>query len=388
MSSVASADRSQGEARFELLESQGRTILRVCGDWTVWTVGGLDAELRSRGGEAFIGAQVDVSQLGELDIAGAYLIDRTVRGGSPCGHTDAPQTLLGAHPTAERLLRATRAAARPCPVDPKREPGLLLLLERAGRGVLEAQRELMRILSFVGETLATIAGLLVQPQKIRWANTFTVMESAGLNALPIIATLAFFIGIVIAYLGARILQDFGATIFTVELVSYSILREFAVVITSVLLAGRTASSFTAELGSMKMRQEIDAMRVMGLSPMQALVAPRVVAMIFMAPLLTFLAMLAGLGGGMLVAWAALNISPVLFLTRIQDAIPPQSFAVGMLKAPVFAFMIAAIGCRHGLETGNDVGSLGRRVTTSVVQSIFFVVLLDAFFALWFLEIGW
>lgn len=375
-------------ASFEIAEQGGQTVLLPRGDWTVWTIGRLDAELRLRGGDRLIGGALDVSGLGEMDIAGAYLLDRTLRGGSPCGNTDAPVQVQGSHATAQRLLLAARSATRPCPVDPHRQPGWLLLLERAGRGVEEAREELLRILSFVGQTLAVIGGLLLRPQRIRWANTFTVMESAGLNALPIIAVLAFFIGIVVAYLGAKILSDFGASIFTVELVAYSILREFGVVITAVLLAGRTASSFTAELGSMKMRQEIDAMRVMGVDPMEALVAPRVIALTFMAPLLTFLAILAGLGGGILIAWAALGVSPVLFLTRIHESVPPEHFYVGMLKSPVFAFMVAVIGCRHGLQTGSDVGSLGRRVTTSVVQSIFFVVLLDAFFALWFIEIGW
>jgi len=379
---------SRDEARFELVERGGRPVLKVAGDWTVWTIGGLDAQLRARGGDLLIGAALDVSELKDLDIAGAYLLDRTVRGGSPCGHTNAPLELLGDHVSAERLLRTTRSATRPCPVDPKPEPGWLLLVERTGRGVEEAWRELLNNLSFVGQTLATIGWLLLRPHKIRWANTFTVMEGAGLNALPIIAVLAFFIGIVVAYLGAKILADFGASIFTVELVGYSILREFGVVITAVLLAGRTASSFTAELGSMKMRQEIDAMRVMGVNPMQALVAPRVMALTFMAPLLTFLAMIAGLVGGLLISWVALGISPALFVSRIQQGVPPEHFYVGMLKSPVFAFIVAVIGCRHGLQTGSDVGSLGRRVTTSVVQSIFFVVLLDAFFALWFIEIGW
>jgi phospholipid/cholesterol/gamma-HCH transport system permease protein len=214
------------------------------------------------------------------------------------------------------------------------------------------------------------------------------MEEAGLNALAIISLLSFFIGIVIAYLGARVLADFGASIFTVELVGFSVLREFAAVITGVLLAGRTNSAFTAELGSMKMRQEIDALRVLGVDPMEALVVPRVIAMLIMTPLLTFVAVLAGLFGGMLVSWLALDISPILFVNRIHDNIPIRHFWVGMIKTPVFAMVVALVGCRHGLEVGGDVASLGKRVTASVVQAIFLIIVLDAIFALWFMELDW
>jgi phospholipid/cholesterol/gamma-HCH transport system permease protein len=335
-----------------------------------------------------MGAALEVSRLAEIDIAGAYLIDRYLRGGSPCAHVGLDIEVQGSHPAVVRLLETVRGATRPCPTEPPRRAGWLLLLERTGRGVSEASAEFLHLLSFMGQTLLTLAGLLVRPDRIRWANTFTIMESAGLNALPIIATLAFFIGIVVAYLGASILGDFGASIFTVELVAYSILREFGVVITAVLLAGRSASSFTAELGSMKMRQEVDALRVMGLDPMHTLVAPRVLALVAMTPLLTFMAIAAGLAGGALISWGTLGISPALFLSRIQAGVPPEHLLVGMIKSPLFAFFIAIIGCRHGLQTGLDVASLGKRVTTAVVQSIFFVILLDAALALFFVEIGW
>jgi phospholipid/cholesterol/gamma-HCH transport system permease protein len=163
------------------------------------------------------------------------------------------------------------------------------------------------------------------------------------------------------------------------------LREFGIVITAVLLAGRTNSAFTAEIGAMKMRQEIDAMRVMGIDPMEALVAPRVIAMLIMTPILTFGAMMAGMFGGLIVAWGELGVSPQMFFARISETVPEQHFWVGMSKSPVFALALAVIACKQGLSVGGDVGSLGRRVTSSVVQAIFMVILLDALFALWFLE---
>jgi phospholipid/cholesterol/gamma-HCH transport system permease protein len=245
--------------------------------------------------------------------------------------------------------------------------------------------EIIELVSFFGETLAVLTRQVLNPRRIRWVSVVHTMEVAGLNAMPIIALLSFFIGLVVAYLGARILGDFGASVFTVELVAFSVMREFAVVITAVLLAGRTDSAFTAEIGAMKMRQEIDAMRVMEIDPMEALVVPRVMAMVVMMPILTFIAMMAGLFGGVLVCWAELDVSPAMFFTRISELVPAQHFWVGMSKSPVFALVLAVIGCKQGLSVGGDVASLGRCVTTSVVQSIFMVILLDAGFALWFLE---
>jgi phospholipid/cholesterol/gamma-HCH transport system permease protein len=197
----------------------------------------------------------------------------------------------------------------------------------------------------------------------------------------------FFIGAVIAFLGADLLTQFGAGVFAVELIGVSVLREFAVVITSVLLAGRSASSFAAEIGSMRMNQEVDAMQVMGVNPFQALVIPRLAALIVMLPLLTFVGMVAGLFGGMLVTWSQLSLGPAFFLQRLVDN--PDMFThmmVGLSKAPVFAIVVAAIGCRQGLAVSGDVESLGRRVTAAVVQAIFAIIFLDAVFALIYLEL--
>ncbi|MGE0829453.1 MAG: MlaE family ABC transporter permease, partial [Hyphomonadaceae bacterium] len=327
-------------ATFELIETGGERVLALKGDWTVETAPALDAELRRLGERIGPGAAVDVRELGLIDVAGAYLIDRTVRGGSPCENMEAPLSLRGEHEGAERLLGLARASVQPCPAQPKAHIGVMAMVERLGEGVDLYARETMRTLSFFGATLAALFRVLTHPSRIRWISVFNVMELAGLNALPIIAMLNFFVGMVVAYLGARTLADFGATVFTVELVGVSVMREFAVVITAVLLAGRTDSAFTAEIGAMKMRQEIDAMRVMGLDPMEALVAPRVIAMLIMTPILTFAAMIAGLAGGWLAVFTYLDTSPDMYLSRIQDGVPAQHFWVGMIKAPVFAVVLA------------------------------------------------
>ncbi len=373
------------EAAFEFQDEGRAPVLALRGDWTVDTISRLEHELREIATRLKPGAVVDVSSLGRMDLAGAYLIDRTFRE-SPAGD-QARIAIRGEHTNAMRLLQTARGAAAPAAEKPDHPQGLRGFFEVVGRHMTSIGHEIVDTISFLGETLVVLARLIVNPRRIRWVSIVHTMEVAGFNALPIVALLSFFIGMVVAYLGARILGDFGASVFTVELIAFSVLREFGVVITAVLLAGRTNSAFTAEIGAMKMRQEIDAMRVMDLDPMDALVAPRVIAMLVMTPILTFAAMMAGIFGGMLVCWGELDISPAMFIGRVAEVVPAQHFFVGISKAPAFAFVLAIIGCKQGLSVGGDVGSLGRRVTSSVVQAIFMVILMDAVFALWFLEMN-
>jgi len=368
-------------AAFDLKRGDRAPILALSGDWTVDTIAAAEPGLREITGNLTRGAIVDVSQLGRIDMAGAYLIDRTLR------QADTPVMLQGDHANAARLLETARKATPEEPPLSEHLHGWRRLLFIIGRAVATIGEEIIETFSFLGQTIATLAGLVAHPRRIRSVSIVHAMEEAGLHALPIVVLLAFFIGLVIAYLGARILGDFGASVFTVELVAFSMMREFGVVITAVLLAGRTASAFTAEIGAMKMRQEIDAMRTMGIQPMDALVAPRVIAMLIMTPLLTFAATMAGLLGGLLVCWSDLGISPVMFFSRIADEIPAKHFWIGMVKSPVFALVLTVIACKQGLSVGGDVNSLGRHVTSSVVQAIFMVILLDAIFALWFLEMN-
>ena len=374
------------EAAFDLTDGERAPVWALRGDWTVDTIAGLEAELRALSQRLTPGSVVDVSGLGRIDVAGAYLIDRTFRE-SPAGDGERV-AVRGQHAHALGLLTSARKASREQAPESNELRGWRGLFDRIGRVVAAIGEEIIETVSFLGESLVVLGKLLLNPRRIRWVSVVHVMESAGLNALPIVALLSFFIGMVVAFLGARILGDFGASVFTVELVAFSMLREFGVVITAILLAGRTNSAFTAEIGAMKMRQEIDAMRVIGINPMEALVAPRIIAMLVMTPLLTFGAMMAGVFGGMLVAWNELGVSPSMYFSRISETVPEQHFWVGMIKAPVFALVLAVIGCKQGLSVGGNVGSLGARVTASVVQAIFMVILLDALFALWFLEMDW
>lgn len=364
---------------FALEESDEQTTLRLTGDWTVMTVDALDEDLRRLHADHPL--RVDVSGLGRVDTAGAYLIDRVLRAG-PEG-----SALAGEHPVATHLIEQVHRVSEPVPAVRKPDRGFTALLERTGRGFMNVMSEIFATLAFLGETLVTTIRLLMSPWKLRWTTIVSVMEEAGLDAMPIIAFLSFFVGMVVAYIGATTLRDFDLEIYTVELIGYSMLREFGVVLTGIVLAGRTNSSFTAQIGTMKMRQEIDAMQTLGLKPMDILVAPRIISLVLMTPALTFIATMAGIAGGVVVGWSSLDINPGVFLDRLRNAVPLQHFWVGMSKAPVFGFVVTLIACRQGLNVGGSVQSLGHSTTTSVVQGLFAVIVLDAIFAILYMELG-
>lgn len=214
------------------------------------------------------------------------------------------------------------------------------------------------------------------------------MEQVGLDAVPLVLLLTYLVGAVLAFLGASILKDFGATVFVVELVNIAFLREFAVLLTAILLAGRTASAFTAQIGAMVGREEVDAIRTLGLDPIDLLVIPRLLALLLMLPLLTFLAMVSGLLGGMTVGAFGLDIPPQAYFARMHQTLDIQDFWIGMVKAPLFALVIGLIGCLEGLQVTGTAQSVGERTTSSVVQTISLVIVLDALAAIWFMEMGW
>jgi phospholipid/cholesterol/gamma-HCH transport system permease protein len=260
------------------------------------------------------------------------------------------------------------------------------LLARLGEGVIGIGYDVLDTLEFNGRLVVVGLRAMFNPRRFRLAPFVSLAERAGLDAVPIVAVTSFFIGAVLGFIGEDMLSNFGAQVFTVELIGVAVLREFGIVITAVLLAGRSASSFAAEIGAMKMNQEIDAMRVMGVDPFEALVLPRFLALLCTIPLLNFVAVVAGLAGGMMVTWWGLSLSPQFFIQRIAANVSVNHFWVGMSKAPVMAAVIASIGCRQGMEVGGDVESLGKRVTAAVVHAIFAIILLDAVFAMIYTEL--
>ena len=362
--------------------------LRITGDWTLAHYASLKKLSDKLDGQYDAGARIDLNGLGALDTAGASLLVELL--GPTRIEQSAEQTDCSLSAADRALLKTVyRSLNDFCVPDkaPEEATGIQVLA-RIGRAVDTVWQDSKKLLGFIGLILETFARGIFRPKRWRITPMVAHIEQTGLDAAPIVALLTFLVGAVVAFLGATVLKSFGATIFTVDLVAFSFLREFGVLLTAILIAGRTASAFTAQIGSMKANEEIDAIRTLGLDPMELLVLPRVLALLVSLPMLTFLAMLSGIVGGGVVCAVALDISPAMFLSLLQSDIGVQHFLVGMVKAPIFAFLIAAIGCLEGFKVSGSAESVGAHTTSSVVQSIFVVIVLDAVAALFFMEMGW
>lgn len=387
----ASPQNSSDAYRLDI--EQGHLIVRAFGQWDLQTVKRIDKALKSDLKALGYGyadpntAHADYDQivfdftdLTRMDTAGAYVLTRAIGCHDGfCRRWSVSNASAGQKGLVYAAAEASKGMA-PAPPKPWYAP-----IERFGEGAVRGLWETYDTIAFFGQFVVVLLKMFLRPQRIRWKSVVSLIETVGLDALPIVIVLSFFIGAVLAFMGADLLETFGAKVFVVDLVGIAVLREFAVLITAILLAGRSNSAFTAEIGSMKMRQEIDAMTVIGMRKEEVLVAPRALACLVSMPILTFAAMLAGLMGGMLVAWSQ-GISPILFIARTKEVVSINHFWVGMVKAPVFALVIAIIGCRQGFAVEGSVESLGRRTTTSVVQAIFTVIVLDAMFAMLFLQL--
>jgi phospholipid/cholesterol/gamma-HCH transport system permease protein len=368
--------------------------LTVRGDWTLDNYVALGQQivrfrtdaLSSGGATRAQGGDVDLSGLGALDTAGASRLFELLGIELAAKISDSDSGLPPERIALLQTVATAMSAGGETRHAPRRSAGIELL-GRIGRAMEIFWRHILTLLGFMGLTLEALAHNLLRPKYWRITPVVAQIEETGLNAVPI-ALLNFMVGAVIAFLGATVLSDFGASIYTVNLVTFSFLRELAVLLTAILMAGRTASAFTAQLGSMKVNEEIDAARVLGLSPVDLLVLPRVLALFVSLPILTFVGMLSGILGGAMVCALALNISPTMFLTIFQENIAIRHFLVGMSKAPVFAFVIAVIGCLEGFKVSGSALSVGQHTTSSVVHSIFVVIFLDAMAALFFMEMGW
>lgn len=367
-------------ADFSLDQDAEGAILRLRGEWTVLGLAALERRTQASKPQAAQIRRVDASELLALDTAGALLLVQRWLGAAPwppfTGLREADGELL-------KLVGTQSASPKP----KQRKPfGLLPLAERVGVATVGAWRQFAMLLGFAGQTLITAAAIVMGRQKLRWTSTVHHMERTGLDAVPIVCMLSFLVGAVVAFLGATVLADFGAQVFTVELVSFSFMREFGVLLTAIMIAGRSGSAFTAEIGTMRAREEIDAIRALGLDPIELLVIPRLLALLVMLPVLSFLAVLSGILGGALVGSTELGISPGLFLGRMQETAELRHFLVGMAKAPLFAIIIALVGCLEGMKVRGSAESVGRHTTSSVVQSIFLVILIDALAAIVFMEL--
>ncbi len=328
---------------------------------------------------------VDLSAIEVLDTAGAWLVYAATRDMRAAG-SDARMARI--RPEHKALLQTVAAAGDNCHhVAVVRRPWPLVILARIGRSMAIAGEEARALLGFLGLLMTTLLATLLRPSRLRLTSMVYHMEQVGLNAVPIVALISFLIGVVLAYQGAQQLRMFGAEVFVVNLVAVSVLREIGILLTAIVVAGRSGSAFTAQIGAMKLNEEVDALRVLGLDPMQVLVVPRVLALIIMLPLLGVLADFMGLMGGALMAWTVLDISPGLFLVRLHETTTMTQFVVGIAKAPVFALLIALVGCFQGLRVKASSESLGKLTTRSVVVSIFLVIVVDAVFSIFYATVG-
>jgi phospholipid/cholesterol/gamma-HCH transport system permease protein len=325
---------------------------------------------------------IDISRIERLDTLGAWVLDRTRQ---ELGEKGLKADFVGARPEQSILLNEI-AYRRSTEEKPPRRSRSIDLLAEIGYGVASAGRDMIRGVSFLGETVAGFIRVLGRPRHFRFPSVVHQLEQVAFRGVPIIVLISFLVGCIIAQQSIFQLQRFGAVTFVVDLVGILVLRELAVLLTSIMVAGRSGSAFTAEIGSMKMREEVDALRVMGLDPIEVLIIPRVLALIIGLPLLTFLSELAALLGGGLVAWIYGGISPEIFLARLQGAIDLNTFLVGMIKAPFMAAVIGLIASLEGLAVEGSAESLGRQVTAAVVKSIFMVIVVDGLFAMFFASI--
>ncbi len=356
--------------------------VRCKGLWTVQGVpdveGRVEAMARLRGNELVI----DAAGISALDTSGAWLLYRIERKLRAQG---VAARITGLRPEFESLLRlvASRAVEPGTPATPAPPR----LLESVGRKAWANIDNARSFLAFVGEAFTTLFRSILQPRRIRWRAILHNIQSAGFDALPITGLLSFLMGIVIAYQGADQLQRFGANIFVADLVGIAMLRELSPLLTAIIVAGRSGSAYTAQIGTMKVTEEIDALRTVGVGPQELLVVPKMLALVVVLPLLTVYTDAAGVLGGMLMARSQLGISFDVFLERLDSAIDMSTYLTGLCKAPVFAGIIALVGCHRGFLAEGSADSVGRETTVSVVEAIFLVIVTDAAFSIFFNLLG-
>ena len=364
-------------ADFRPSDRDGGRTLNFSGALTLARIGGLPRRLDAVNRD---GVVLDLSGVERMDTVGAWLIHRLVR--------DRSAVVRGADPDMSRLLEQVAGADQSVQIRPdRRSPATRVLGEIGGAAAL-AGHNFMGLVGFFGGVMVAFWSVLTHPSRFRFNAVVQQFENVGLKALGIVGLMSFLIGLVIAQQGAVQLAQFGAEVFTVNLIGRSAFRELGVLMTAIMVAGRSGSAFAAQIGTMKLTEEVDAMRTIGVSPLEALVLPRVIATVLMMPLLGFYsAVIATIGGGIF-CYISLDIPPATYVQRIREVVPMTDFYVGILKAPVFGALVAVAGCFQGMQVESDAEQVGLRTTAAVVQAIFLVFVLDAVFAVFFSSIGW
>jgi phospholipid/cholesterol/gamma-HCH transport system permease protein len=368
----------QTEAQFSLAdEGAGGTRLTLSGPLVLATIAAIERSLQSIEGPI---AVVDLTDVGEFDTVGAWVVCQLARRHGA--------RIAGASPSAQRLLDAIEEIGSESQLQRHRLPLWEMVPGAVGKQIFAVRAGAFGVVGFFGQILIGAVRLLRHPGRFPIRALVHQMELVGVSALPIIGLMSFLIGIVIAQQGSVQLEQFGAEALTVNLVGRITLRELGVLMTAIMVAGRSGSAFAAQLGTMKLTEEIDAMRTIGISPIEVLVIPRIMAATFMMILLGFYASVVAIIGGAVVGEFGLGIPFLTFLARIQEVVPTHDLWVGLIKAPVFGIIVGLAGCYHGLQVRGNSEEVGRRTTMAVVSAIFAVIVLDAFFAVFFTEIGW
>ncbi len=368
------------------VHTQGGVLtVTLTGDWTTRSVGPLDTQMRDlEATERVTQATIDLSSIGRMDTAGAWLVDRLM---TRLQRRGVETTLVGASDEDNILLDAMELPEEGADAPPERPFILIRWLEGIGRSIYSVRDDIISALYILGATIRGGQMKSGRGQSINFAAVVTQIDRMGVGAIPVVVLMSAIVGAIIAQQGAFQLRYFGADIFVVDLVGILVLRELGVLMTAIMVAGRSGSAITAEIGSMKMREEVDALTVIGLNPVGVLVFPRLLALVIALPLLTIIANFAALAGALLVSWVYVGVSPIAFLDRLQAAIDTSTVAVGLIKAPFMAMIIGIIASVEGLKVGGSAESLGRQVTSSVVKAIFVVVIMDGLFAMFFAAIN-
>lgn len=371
------SERGRAEAHARLDDVDGGARVVLSGRVVIDSVEPLRRRLRDLPAEGDITVALD--DVDAMDTAGAWLV-------ADLGPSDRVR-VTGASEAQTRLIEMVRERLGDAE-EPKPKPrGLRPWLEQVGRTTASGVAGFIEAVGFLGLTLARLGRLLIRPWRMRFTPLVAHMEAVGVGAIPIVSVMAFLIGVVLAFQGAAQLRQFGAEVFVVDLIAISVLRELGILLTAIIVAGRSGAAFTAAIGSMKMREEIDALSALGLDPIEILVAPRVLALLITLPILGFIADIMGLVGGAMMAWIDLGVSPGVFRTRLSEGVDVWHFATGLIKAPFFALIIGVVGCHQGFSVAGNAESLGRLTSRSVVISIFMVIVVDALFSIFFELVG-